>query len=172
MIAFVGTLLLIVAGIVWQVMSRVKAMAACETNAPSAALPAGAMVSGTRYRPMLRLLSDEDLQFVPSRLRPAVRADRRMLFRRYLKCLSKDYGHLLSGIRSAMVRSGQERPELAHALAKNRLLFAIAVCRIEYRLALHTIGLGRVDVSGLVEALDTLRQQVAVFTPATMGAAT
>ena len=44
-------------------------------------------------------------------------------------------------------------------LAKNRTMFALAICRIEFSLALHAAGVGTVDVSGLVEAFDHLRQQ-------------
>src|SRR5580693_9260893 len=102
----------------WQVWSRMRALAAPETTA----LP---VVSADRYRPMLRLLSDEDLNFVPAKsgLRRSLRARRRELFRSYLRCLARDYAHLLAGVRAVMVQSGMDRPELAHALAKNRTLF-------------------------------------------------
>jgi hypothetical protein len=114
---------------------------------------------------MLRLLSDEDLNFVGSNaaLRKTLRAGRRELFRRYLRCLTQDYGRLLGGIRSAMTRAGVDRPDLARALAKNRALFAIAVYRVEVRLALHALGVGTVDISGLVEAFEGLRSQVNVL---------
>jgi hypothetical protein len=130
------------------------------------------MLSADRYRPMLRLLSDDDLAFVAanSKLRRNLRTKRRDLFRGYLRCLTRDYGHLLSGIRQAMVQSGVDRPDLARALAKNRALFALSVCKIEYRLALHATGLGTVDVSGLVDALETLRSQVRVLSTASVAA--
>ena len=122
-----------------------------------------------RYRPMLRLLSDADLGFVAASpvLRGKIRTRRREMFRGYLRCLTKDYAKLLSGVRRMMVESGTDRPDLAKALAKNRAMFALALCRIEIRLQLHALGLGTVDVSGLVEALDALRGAVAVMTPAT-----
>jgi hypothetical protein len=66
-----------------------------------------------------------------------------------------------------MVESGADRPDLAAALAKNRFMFALALCRIEIHLQLHVLGIGKVDVSGLVEALDTLRGAVSVIAPAT-----
>ena len=121
-----------------------------------------------RYRPMLRLLSDADLDFASRSpvLRRRIRARRRELFRGYLRCLTKDYARLLSGLRQVMVESGVDRPDLAKALAKNRMLFAIALCRIEVRLQLHRVGVASVDVSGLVEALDSLRGVVNVMTPA------
>ena len=122
-----------------------------------------------RYRPMLRLLSEGDLEFAKSTpaLRRKVRARRRELFRGYLRCLTKDYARLLAGVRRMMVESGVDRPDLAKALARNRLTFALALCRIEINLQLHAIGVGKVDVSGLVEALGALRGAVNVMTPVT-----
>ena len=75
-----------------------------------------------RYKPMLRLLSDEDLDFADAQpvLRGRVRARRRQIFRGYLRCLTKDYARLLQGVRQIMVESGVDRPDLAKALAKNR----------------------------------------------------
>jgi hypothetical protein len=118
-----------------------------------------------RYRPMLRLLSDDDLAFVSvdSKLHRILRARRRDLFRGYLRCLTRDYARLLAGVRQAMVHSGVDRPDLARALAKNRTLFAIAVCKVEFRLALHATGFGSVDISGLVDALEALRGQVSLL---------
>lgn len=122
-----------------------------------------------RYRPMLRLLSDGDLDFagINPQLKGKVGARRREIFRGYLTCLTKDYARLLSGVRRMMVESGVDRPDLAKVLAKNRLMFALALCRIELHLQLHALGVGKVDVSGLVEALDALRNTVSVMTPAT-----
>jgi hypothetical protein len=122
-----------------------------------------------RYRPMLRLLSENDLEFAASnpKIRSRIRSQRRQVFRGYLRCLTKDYARLLLGIRGMMVEAGEDRPDLAKALARNRAQFALALCRIELNLQLHALGIGRVDVSGLVEALDTLRGAVSVMTPAT-----
>jgi len=130
--------------------------------------PADSGLQGAdRYRPMLRLLSDKDLDFLPARspLRRTLRARRREVFRGYLRCLTRDYARLLAGVRYAMAQSHVDRPDLAQALVKNRLLFALAICKVEYRLALHAAGIGHVEVAGLVEALETLRSQVSVLAP-------
>jgi hypothetical protein len=142
----------------WQVLSRMRALAAPETTA----VP---VVSADRYRPMLRLLSDDDLNFVPAKsgLRRSLRARRRELFRSYLRCLARDYAHLLAGVRAVMVQSGMDRPELAQALAKNRTLFLVAMYKVEFRLTMHAIGVGKVEIAGLVEALEGLRNQVSVL---------
>ncbi len=123
-----------------------------------------------RYKPMLRLLSAEDEQLLASNpeLLRNFRKERIAIFRTYLRSLTRDYGTLLAGIRTAMVMASVDRPDLATALARNQALFAMAVCRIEYRLALYSLGLGSVDVSGLVEAIDRLRAQVGVMTPSAL----
>jgi hypothetical protein len=159
---FIGALLLIVFGsIVLQFVLKMRSLRSARAGRAS-------RVVADRYRPMLRLLSDNDLAFVAadSRLQKALRARRRELFRGYLRYLTLDYAHLLAGVRQAMVQSGADRPDLARALARNRALFAIAMCKIEISLALHGTGIGKVDISGLVEALETLRRQVGVLSTA------
>jgi hypothetical protein len=121
------------------------------------------------YKPMLRLLSAEDIQFVSSApgLRRELRARRRRIFRSYLRCLSKDYSRLLGGVRWIMVNSDIDRPDLAILLSRQRRAFAIAICRVEWKLALHAAGAEnvKIDVSGLVGAIDNLTGIVNVFSP-------
>lgn len=121
------------------------------------------------YKPMLRLLSRDDLQFVSSApaLKRDLRASRRRIFRAYLRCLSKDYSRLLGGVRWIMVNSAIDRPDLAILLSRQRRTFAVAMCRIEWMLALHAMGFEnvQVDVSGLVGAVDNLTGIVNVFSP-------
>jgi hypothetical protein len=153
--------LLVFGFVAWRVLSRMRL--------PSTRSSSGALaVSAERYRPMLRLLSDEDLNFVAANnaLLRTLKSRRRELFRSYLRCLTRDYGYLLAGIRSAMAGSAADRPDLARALAKNRALFALAVYKVEFRLALHSLGVGKVDISGLVEAFEGLRAQVTVLSAA------
>jgi hypothetical protein len=128
------------------------------------------MLIADRYRPMLRLLRDDDLGFVAHdpRLRKTLRTRRRELFRAYLRCLTKDYARLLAGIRSTLVQSGTDRPDLVRALARNRLLFAFATCKIELRLMMHATGIGTVDISHLIDAVEVLRSQVRVLTTASV----
>jgi hypothetical protein len=163
MYAFIaGTLLLVALGaLAWQVTPQVR----IPRGAEASSLP---VISAERYRPMLRLLSDEDLNFVSANatLHRTLRTRRRELFRTYLRCLTRDYANLLAGVRCAMVQSGLDRPDLARALAKNRTLFVMAIYKVEFRLALHTVGMGKVEISGLVEALESLRNQVSVLSSA------
>jgi hypothetical protein len=167
MYALIAASLFLVAlgALAWQVMPQVRIPRGTEANSLT-------VISADRYRPMLRLLSDEDLSFVSANanLHRTLRTRRRELFRTYLRCLTRDYANLLAGVRYAMVQSGLDRPDLARALAKNRTLFVMAIYKVEFRLALHAVGMGRVEISGLVEALESLRNQVSVLSAAPMAA--
>jgi hypothetical protein len=155
---FIAALVLVaVGGMGLQFLLKMRSLRSAEAGESS--------LGPDRYRPMLRLLSDDDLAFVAadSKLHRTLRARRRDLFRGYLRCLTRDYACLLAGVRQAMVHSGVDRPDLARALAKNRALFAIAICKVEFRLAMHATGFGSVDISALVDALEALRGQVVVL---------
>jgi hypothetical protein len=138
--------------------------------------PAAALVDVDRYRPMLRLLSDEDANLIADpALRRKLRATRCDLFREYLRHLTEDYGKLLAGLRLIMTESSIDRPDLAKALARNRVLFAVAVCRVEFHLRLYALGIGNADVlklqvRGLVDALDIMRGQFSFVESAVWGA--
>jgi hypothetical protein len=152
---FAGTLFVLAAGTFGLLfVMRLRILQSAETN------PAPAILPG-RYRPMLRLLADDDFRFVSANpyLKRTLRGQRCRLFRGYLRCLTRDYGSLLAGLRHAMVQSGIDRPDLAHALVRNRFRFTMALCAAEIRLVLYSAGIGKVDISGLVAALDALRTQ-------------
>ena len=59
-----------------------------------------------------------------------------------------------------MVHASDDRRDLAIAVIRLRLLFAVGMLAIETRLLLHTVGVGTVDVSGLVESFETMQAQI------------
>jgi hypothetical protein len=59
-----------------------------------------------------------------------------------------------------LIYAPQDRPDLAMTLMKQRLLFSFAILSVEYRLILHGLGLGTVDVRNLIGALDHMRANV------------
>lgn len=138
--------------------ARIRMLDACEQAADQT-------VDADRYRPMLRLLSVDDAELTADPvLRRKLRTQRSDLFREYLRSLTADYGKLLASVRLIMIQSGCDRPDLAKALVKNRVLFAVALCRIDFRLLLYGLGIGkaealRVDVLHLVDAVNILRNQ-------------
>lgn len=119
-----------------------------------------------RYGPMQRLLEEGDYRFLASH--PAIgkkgaakiRARRREIFRGYLRCLGRDYARVCASIRSTMVQSEIDRPDLAKALLRNRLIFTAALAGVECRLAMHACGWGTIDARPLVAALEGMRRQL------------
>ena len=163
---FAGTLFVLAAGCFGALfVIRLRTLQSAASHPSPQILPG-------RYRPMLRLLSDSDLAFLAANpsLRKSVKAQRCQLFRGYLRCLTRDYGTLLAGLRHAMVQSGVDRPDLAQALVRNRLVFTMALCKAEIRLTLFAAGIGKVDISGLVAALDALRAQAGALQTAPVAA--
>lgn len=142
---------------------------------PDAGLrPDLASISAARYRPMARLLDPAEEAFVASRLdRAAVgrfRADRRRVFRGYLRSLERDFGGLCAAVRLLLAHSEQDRPELAAALMRREAGFAFAVFSVRCRLLLHAAGIGTVDVRRLVAALDDVRSELGGLLPAASAA--
>ena len=129
-------------------------------------------LSIARYRPMERLLSDDDYTFLASqpgfdkKMLRRVRSERRRVFRGYLSCLSRDFSLVSTAIRLMMMYSSQDRPDLARTLYKQQALFACGMLAVQWRLLLHTWGLGTVDVHGLVRTMDLMRNQLRLMIPA------
>lgn len=119
-----------------------------------------------RYRPMERLLAEEDFRFLESLpgYRPEIgtrlRKERRVAFRRYLNRLVRDFHRLHSAARHAVAYASTDQSQLVGLLMKQRAEFTLALVHIEIRLALHTFGLAKVQVSGLVGAMDTMSREL------------
>jgi hypothetical protein len=125
-----------------------------------------------RYRPMERLLRESEWDYLaaqpgfnPARIR-AIKSERRKVFRGYLSCLSGDFAAVCLQIRVLMVQSPVARPDLAKALAKFRLQYAVALVKIEFRLLAHAVGIPsvRIDVSGLIRSLEQVGAQARSLT--------
>jgi len=134
-------------------------------------------LSAIRYRPMERLLSPEDERFLASqpgsngKMVRRMRSERRRLFRAYLACLNTDFNRVSAALRLIMTHAAQYRPDLAGILYKQQALFAIGMLNVQWRLALHALGLGTVDVSGLVGAMEFMRLELRQMIPAESAAA-
>jgi hypothetical protein len=114
-----------------------------------------------RYQPMLRLLSESDFALVGQnhKLLRRLKAQRTAIFRQYVRCLALEYGRLLAGLRMIALQSPVDRPDLARAILQHRLKFATLLCRMDLLLLLHTLGIRHTNISGLVQMLDSLRDQ-------------
>jgi hypothetical protein len=129
-------------------------------------------LSIARYRPMERLLSDDDYRFLKSqpgfdkRMLRRLRSERRKVFRGYLACLSRDFSLVGAALRLMMMYSSQDRPDLAGILYKQQALFAWGMLNVHWSLILHAWGLGSVDVRGLVRAMEFMRIELRQMIPA------
>ena len=118
---------------------------------------------------MERLLSEEDFRFLRTQAGydPAVekelRTQRRKVFRSYLRTLGQDFNRLHLALRLVVLHSPEDRPDLAAALIRQRLMFFVGLGSAHVRLTLHVLGVGTVDVRGLVSTLDTMRLDLQSF---------
>ena len=118
--------------------------------------------TAARYRPMLRLLADDDYEFMIANGADAavirrLRAERRRIFRAYLNNLVRDFERIHHAARILVSESEQDQPEVAARLMRVRWEFALAVMAVRTRLALHIVGIGAVDVRRLLGAVESIR---------------
>ncbi len=123
-----------------------------------------------RYRPMLRLLDETDFSYLANhdscsgKTLKGLRQKRRQIFRSYLRNLTSDFNRLHLAARLMTLYSQQDRPELAAALLRQKLVFSLALVTIECQLTLHAIGMRHVNVAGLLNTVDSMRGQLSNLT--------
>ncbi len=119
-----------------------------------------------KYRPMERLFLEEDYDFLAAqpgfhpRISRKLQAERRRVFRHYLRCLRRDFDRLSTTAELLLLHAQQDQPELARSLVKQRLLFNLAMAMVRSRLMLQSLGIGSVDVRRLVDAVESMRDQL------------
>ncbi len=123
--------------------------------------------SADHYRPMFRLFDESNFEyFIPAgyprraRLLRRFRAERRSLFRIYLCDLRADHARIVTAIRSLLIESQVDRPDLAITLYRCQFTFALAIVSIEFKLLLHVTGFGSVDARAMVAAMQGLQLQL------------
>ena len=134
-------------------------------------------LSVERYRPMMRLLDNQDVEFL--RCQPGftagmikrLRAQRAMIFGEYLRCLRDDFQRVCFALKLLMLQSRRDRPDLAAALVRQQMLFTVAMVQARIRLLLYRAGICGVDVSDLVQIFDGMRLELRSLVPSTAGAA-
>ena len=128
-----------------------------------------------RYRPMMRLLDAEDLEFLRTqpgytpKMASQLRIQRCQIFREYLRCLTADFGRVCAAMKLVMLQSRRDRPDLAGALLRNQILFASGVMGVQFRLTLYQWGLCGVDVTSLVKIFEMMRLELRTLVPSPAG---
>lgn len=128
-------------------------------------------LSAERYRPMLRVLHGDDLEFLsaqagfPAGQAREFRMQRVRVFRGYLQCLRADFERVSMAIRVLMVQSRDDRPDLAQMLIRQRARFAADIGMVHLRLFLYRWGICGVDASGLMRSFEALRMELRALLP-------
>jgi hypothetical protein len=124
-----------------------------------------------RYRPMLRLLDADDLDFLSSQpgvtpgMVAALRVQRTRIFRGYLKSLEADFARVCFAIKLLMVQSKCDRPDLAGALVHQQTRFALAVLMVNVRVLLYRYGLSTGSAQDLIQIFDSMRMELRTLMP-------
>jgi hypothetical protein len=133
-------------------------------------------LSTERYRPMLRLLSDDDVAFLRAQpgFKPSMaaklRAQRCQIFQAYMHSLDRDFRALCAATKTLIVQSHQDRPDLARALFRTQFSFTAAMWSAKLQMLFYRLGVGTVDASGLVARFDLTRTKLRDLAPAVMAA--
>jgi hypothetical protein len=134
-------------------------------------------LSVDRYRPMMRLLDERDLEFLRSqpgftpRMAARLRARRCHVFRGYLRHLSADFRRVCTAVKVLMLQSKRDRPDLAATLVRQQAMFAFGMAMVQVRLFLYRWDLCTVDVRALVNTFDVVRLELRNMLPAAVAAA-
>jgi hypothetical protein len=124
-----------------------------------------------RYRPMMRLLNTRDIEFLRSQpgfsagMIRTLRAERARLFRTHLNCLRADFQRVCTALKLVMLHSTFDRPDLAAAVLRQEMLFAVAMYQVQIRLLLYRAGIGGVDATELVRIFEGLRLELRSLVP-------
>lgn len=117
--------------------------------------------SPERYRPMLRLLSEEDYdwlasQGLDSKSIAALRNERRAIFRTYLSNIARDFSYMNLMAQSLLLTLSDDQPELVVKLVTVRVSFQRTMLMVRTHLLLNRLGLHAVDASSLVAGLEEM----------------
>src|SRR5450755_1251041 len=96
-----------------------------------------------RYRPMFRLLNQEDVHLL--RTQPGFtpqmaikfRIQRCQLFQEYLRDLDTDFKRICMAVKVLMAQSKYDRPDLASALVRSQMAFTYGMIIVEARLVCY-----------------------------------
>jgi hypothetical protein len=122
------------------------------------------------YAPMERLLDKHDFVFLASQpgYRPGmekrVLAERRKIFRAYLRLLVRDFNQLIGIGKLMVVYSNRDQQEFARSLWRQQVRFYARFFALQVQLALYPWGWPAVDAGSLLASLGAMRTKVGELT--------
>ncbi len=124
-----------------------------------------------RYRPMFRLLEEEDLRFLRNQpgatpgMVKRLRQHRCSVFRGYLRCLQHDFQMASDALVLVMLHSETDRRDVLRALVRHRFKFATGVLRVRLRLLLYRWNVAQESVERLVSLFEGLQLELLALAP-------
>jgi hypothetical protein len=89
-----------------------------------------------------------------------LRRERRKVLRLYIRRLRIDFNRVCAELKTLMVQSRQDRPDLARVLVKKRLYFTVRVVQAELGMFCEAAGLTTVDFDQVVDAPESILSDV------------
>ena len=138
---------------------------------PAESLDSVAELSTERYRPMLRLEDGCDLSFLGSlpgvtrKTAALLRKEHCRVLRTYLRCLQTDFQTVRWAIKTLMVQSETDRPDLAALLVRSQFAFACGLLKVQLRVTMYSCGIGAVSVGDLLKRLDQMSLELRDLVP-------
>jgi hypothetical protein len=130
-------------------------------------------LSVDRYRPMFRLLEDDDIRFLRSQpgASPALvnrlRRQRYQVFQGYLSSLQRDFQQACETLIHLAIHSHTDRQDIVRALVVSQAKFSLGVFRVRCRLVLYRWDVGQEPVARLVRLFEGLQLELLALTPET-----
>jgi hypothetical protein len=126
-------------------------------------------LSVDRYRPMFRLLANDDLCFLRSQpgatpaLVARLRRQRYQVFLGYLRSLQRDFHQACEALVLVAVQSQTDRQDILRALIFTRMKFTIGCLRVRCLLLLYRWNVGQEPVANLVNLFERLQLELLAF---------
>jgi len=151
-----GALVLLAAVLLWLSLHR---------EADSAAY--GARFSLARYQLMMRLLSEEDFEFLAAQpgyrkeIGERLRRDRRRILQMYMRALAVDFRALHAAARRMAAAAPERHADLVGVLIGCQLTFWRRMALVELRLLTSRDRFPRLDIAPLLQPIESIRLQLA-----------
>ncbi len=129
-------------------------------------------LSTDRYRAMLRLFDDAEIQFLRNQPGYSPEIERRFRKNRcdvaggYLCEMQTDFRRICAVLKIIIVQSQQDRPDLVSALMRSQWAFSRGVLAYEFRMLLFRYGLPGFDVPEIFRIFEGMRLELRTLIPA------
>jgi hypothetical protein len=138
---------------------------------PELSLAWVAGLSAERYKPMLRLLDEQDFVFLRSQpgftepMAKRLREHRYRMFMAYLESLRGDFEGLVAAVKTLLAQADHDRPNLAFRLLRAQFSFGCSFLIATARAWLWHRGYGKVDARQLVRLFQGIQFELQSLRP-------